>query len=284
MTDHQEEMLALHALRTLSPEEVRLLESESRYDAKMRDTLAEFEETAAEIATLVPEEAPPPELRAELLKQVKLRAKGSSTAVATTFRLLRSPIIAWAAAAAIAVGAASLWTRNQVLGKRINELAMKEAEAQGQVKIARDAEAELKKRLVTTQTQVSDLTTQLRQTNEQFQKVQVAALRTSPNANNRYASSVAAVAWSQEKQEGVLKIEDMPAVQPNKDYQLWVICKQCKHPVNAGVVKVDADGTTTITFKPVHHIAEPLRFALSVEAQGGVPEKSSDGPIIFASK
>jgi anti-sigma-K factor RskA len=286
MTDHQEEMLALHALRTLTPEEVRLLESESRYDPRMREALEEFEETAAEIAWLLPEEAPPAEMRAQLLTEVKARARANVVPLAITFRLLRSPIIAWAAAAAIAVAAVSLWTRNHSLAQRASALAQKDAETQGQIAMARDARQNLEKQLADANTRLSDVSAELKRVNEQFavKKMELAMLRVSANANIRYAAGSAAVVWNQEKQEGILKLEDMPAVQPNKDYQLWVICKQCKHPVNAGVVKVSADGTTTVTFKPVKHIAEPLKFAISVEAQGGVPEKSSEGPIIFASR
>jgi anti-sigma-K factor RskA len=113
--------------------------------------------------------------------------------------------------------------------------------------------------------------------------MELAVLRaTSPNS--RYTEGSAAVVWNQDKQEGILKIENMPGVQATKDYQLWVICKQCNHPVNAGVVKVEADGTTSITFKPTEHIAQALKFAISVEEKGGVAKKSPDGPIILASR
>jgi anti-sigma-K factor RskA len=53
--------------------------------------------------------------------------------------------------------------------------------------------------------------------------------------------------------------------------------------VNAGVVKVSADGTTSITFKPSEHIAQALKFAISLETQGGVADKP-EGPVIFASR
>ena len=282
MTDHQEEMLALHALRTLTPEEVRLLQSESRYDARMRETLEEFEDVAAEIARLVPEEAPPEELRAQLLTRLKVHARGNVTPFSTPFRLLRSPVIAWAAAAVIAVGAVGLWTKNVQLDKRVVALTQSETDAQGQVKAARDAQSDLQKQVADATSKISSLNGELENVKQSFaaSNMKLAMLQSSLA---RYEGTRTAVAWNQEKQEGLLKIENMPEVPVNKDYQLWVICKQCQHPVNAGVVKVTADGTTSITFKPIKHIAEPLKFAISVEAQGGAAETPA-GQIIFASR
>ncbi len=282
MTDHQEEMLALHALRALTPEEVRLLESESRYDPKMREALAEFEEVAAEIARLLPEEAPPEELRSQLLAQIKVRARSGVVPFSAPLRLLRSPIIAWAAAAAIAVGAIGVWNRGRQAEVKSVALTQSEAEARGELRKALEAQTALEKKVADASSKISDLTTEVRRVKESFalSSMEVALLRSSLK---RYEEGAAMVVWNQEKQEGMLKLENMPEVQPNKDYQLWVICKQCQHPVSAGVVKVGADGTTAIPFKPSHHIVQALKFAISIEAQGGVSDKP-EGPVIFASR
>jgi anti-sigma-K factor RskA len=285
MTDHQEEMLALHAMRTLTPEEVRLLESESRYDPRMRETLEEFEETAAEIALLLPEDAPPEEMRSQILAQVKARARGNVVPFSAPLRLLRSPIVAWAAAAVIAFGAFGLWKQNHQLDQRASALAQSEAAAKDYAGKARMEGASLLRKLIDASTKISDLNKQVEDLNSKLgvKNMELAVLRAT-STNSRYAEGSAAVVWDQDKQEGILKIENMPGVQASKDYQLWVVCKQCKHPVSAGVVKVEADGTTSITFKPTEHIAEALKFAISVEEKGGVPVKSDTGPIILASR
>lgn len=282
MTDHQEEMLALHAVRALSPEEVRLIESEARYDARMRSTLEEFEDTVADIAHLVPEESPPPEVRSELLAKLKVHARGNASPFSLPFRLLRSPIVAWAAAAAIAVGAVSLWSRVVRVEQDMSALALKEADARGQVRSEQDAKEAIEKQLVEAKAKNASLTTELVRVNKELSvsSMTVALLRSSVP---RFEEAKSSIVWCQEKQEGVLRIEDMPAVQPNKDYQLWVICKECKHPVSAGVIKVSANGTTTITFKPDHHIVQAQKFAISLEATGGVKE-APEGQIIFASR
>ena len=283
MTDRQEELVAMHALRTLSPEEVRLIESEARYDAKMRETLQEFEEAAGEIARLLTPVAPPDDLRAKILAEVKVRARGKGSAVQSSFRLLRSPIIAWAAAAAIALSAAGLWTRNRQLDQRVVALTQSETAAQGEVAKMLAAKSDVERELAAAGTKNADLAAELKKLEEDYalSRMEVAMMRSS---SKKYEETTSLVVWNQEKQEGLLKLENMPSVQNAKDYQLWVICKKCQHPVNAGVVKVAPDGVTTITFKPAHHIEQALKFAISVEAEGGVEEKSPDGPIILASR
>lgn len=283
MTDRQEEMIALHALSTLTPEEVRLLESEARYDARLREALAEFQDSAAEIARLLPEEAPPEEARAELLAALKIHARGQGGGFASPFRLLRSPLVAWAAAAAVAVVAAGLWASRRQLDQRVLALTQSETAAQGEVAEARAAKAGLEKQVADANAKASGLEVELDRVKQSFKlaSMEVACLR---SGLKRYEEGLATVVWDQEKQEGLLKLEHMPSAQANKDYQLWVICKECQHPVSAGVVKVGADGVTTLTFKPSHRIAKALKFAISVEDQGGVPEKSADGPIILASR
>lgn len=283
MTDRQEEMLALHALRTLTPEEVRLLESESRYDARLREALGEFEDTAAELARLLPEEAPSAELRTQVLASLKAHARTNVVSFASPLRLLRSPMVAWAAAAAIAIVAVGLWTGRRQLDQRVKALTLSETAAQGDVAKARAAQLESEKQLADASSKASGLALELERVKQSFElsRMEVATMRSSLK---RYEEGTALVVWNQEKQEGLLKLEHMPSVQANKDYQLWVICKECQHPVSAGVIKVGADGVTTITFKPSHRIVKALKFAISVEAQGGVPEKSADGPIILASR
>jgi anti-sigma-K factor RskA len=50
--------------------------------------------------------------------------------------------------------------------------------------------------------------------------------------------------------------------------------------VSAGVIRLDEKGEAKLTFKPAEPVAA-TKFAISVEKQGGVPQKSADGPVIF---
>ena len=75
MNERHEEKLALHALRMLDPHETRILKSELKNDAEMREFLEELEFTAADLALLLPAEKPPLDLRASILSEVKKRRR-----------------------------------------------------------------------------------------------------------------------------------------------------------------------------------------------------------------
>jgi len=94
-------------------------------------------------------------------------------------------------------------------------------------------------------------------------------------------TGVAAVAWDGKRQEGVIKIQNMPAPRPDQDYQLWVIDPSYKLPVNAGVIPFEG-GLMKVAFKPDQPIHSADTFALSLERKGGVPQHQ--GPIVMLGK
>ena len=280
MTDRQQEQIALHALDALTPEEVRLLESEWRYDPRLREEHAELADVAAELARLLPPETPPAEVREQLLATLKRKRRAKVTPISVAMGVVRSPWIAWAAAAVIAVSAAGLWTANRELSNRVTTLVKSEVAAQGEVAEARKQQEQLKSQVAEADGKYSKLLTEAEQLRKGIAvaSMEVAMLRASVK---RYEEGEVLVVWDQSKQEGLIKLAHMPTVQPGKDYQLWVICKQQRAPVNAGVVKVDEKGEATVIFHPVKHIAEVAKFAVSLEKEGGVPEV--EGPVILAS-
>ncbi len=112
--------------------------------------------------------------------------------------------------------------------------------------------------------------------------MQIASLQSTVAA---YKQGVAVVVWDSAKQEGVLKLEKMPPLDSNKDYQLWVVDPSKEKPVNAGVVRVDPKGFAKVQFKPTTDIQKADKFALSVEKKvedpSGVPVGA--GPIVLIS-
>jgi anti-sigma-K factor RskA len=68
-------------------------------------------------------------------------------------------------------------------------------------------------------------------------------------------------------------------VEAGKDYQLWVVDPKSPEPVSAGVVKVDDKGSAKTSFKPVASVSSAAKFAISVEAKGGVEKKA--GPVVM---
>lgn len=99
-------------------------------------------------------------------------------------------------------------------------------------------------------------------------------LKNSPQA-------VAVSLWRQERQEGLLVVENMPALPPGRDYQLWVIDPNQKIPVSAGVFKVDAEGKVRLEFKPAHNVQSAYKFAVTVEKEGGAMVPTLDQMVVI---
>jgi anti-sigma-K factor RskA len=93
------------------------------------------------------------------------------------------------------------------------------------------------------------------------------------------ANAKATVAWQPGRQSGVIRISNLPAPEPGKDYQLWAVDAEHKDPISAGVVRVDKNGVAQIRFKPVEKAEHVKAFAISLEREGGVPKK--EGPILL---
>ena len=93
------------------------------------------------------------------------------------------------------------------------------------------------------------------------------------------AEAKATVAWQPGRQSGVIRISNLPAPEPGKDYQLWAVDAEHKDPISAGVVRVDKNGVAQIRFKPVEKAEHVKAFAISLEREGGVPKK--EGPILL---
>jgi len=94
------------------------------------------------------------------------------------------------------------------------------------------------------------------------------------------ADAKATVAWQPGRQSGVIRITNLPAPEPGRDYQLWAVDAAHKDPVSAGIIRVDKNGVAQIRFKPVDVAQEVKAFAISLEREGGAPKK--EGPILLA--
>ena len=93
------------------------------------------------------------------------------------------------------------------------------------------------------------------------------------------AKAEAIVAWDGSRQIGTIKINNLPAAGPGKDYQLWAVDAAHKDPISAGVIRVQQDGSAQIEFKPTDTAQDVRAFAISLETEGGVPKK--EGPILL---
>jgi len=67
---------------------------------------------------------------------------------------------------------------------------------------------------------------------------------------------------------------DLPALAPDKTYQLWII--HAGKPVSAGVFEVDQRGHATLRVEALGEIAETDVWAVTVEPRGGVPQPTGE--------
>jgi anti-sigma-K factor RskA len=92
--------------------------------------------------------------------------------------------------------------------------------------------------------------------------------------------ALAVAVWNPKTQQGVLRVEKLPALASDKDYQLWLIDPAYPAPVDGGVFTVDpATGHAQVNFKPNQQVNNAAKFAISLERKGGVPK--AEGPILL---
>lgn len=89
------------------------------------------------------------------------------------------------------------------------------------------------------------------------------------------------VVWSQSKQQGYLRLANMPVNDPARvQYQLWIVDpdRDSKHPVDGGVFNVSSTGEVVIPIQAKLQIRSPRAFAITAEQPGGVVV--SAGPLL----
>jgi len=246
--EHRQDLAAEYAVDALDPESARAFEAMLATDPELKALADDLREAAAMLAYDAPRHLPPPELRERVLAGIRAEAEASVPAPA-----LASPVAAprsggsnllpWALAAGFAVTTASLWMERDALQKEATDLKREAFELRNGNALA---------------------------------KVQIATLS---SKLDEYAKTSAVIVWDPAKQQGVLKLANLPRPAAGKDYQLWVIDSKYPQPVDGGVVPVNDSGIAQVSFTPKQPIRKANKFAISVEPMGGVPEPT--GTIVF---
>ena len=251
-TDHpQEEQAIAYSLGLMDEAERSSFEQALQTDSALRALVDELQSTAAAMAYDSTQHVPPPDVQDALLNSIRHmeQEKPRTAAPQIIAPTSKQRSVSWLGWAAALVGVASIYTWKQAESERL----LSENRA-------------LKQEL-----------SRLSSANNTAQ-LQIANLKSTVA---EYQQGVAVVVWNSEKQEGVLRLERMPPVAVGKDYQLWVVDPKHDTPVNAGIVRVDAQGFAKVEFKPTLDISEAKNFAISVETEGGVPK--NEGPIVLLS-
>jgi hypothetical protein len=93
------------------------------------------------------------------------------------------------------------------------------------------------------------------------------------------------VVWSPSKQEGYMRFTGLAANDPTKiQYQLWIFDKDRddKYPVDGGVFDVGPDGEVIVKISPKLRVNEPVLFAVTIEAPGGVVVSKRERIVVTA--
>ncbi|MBC8039597.1 MAG: anti-sigma factor, partial [Opitutaceae bacterium] len=234
--ERHEELAALYALDLLEGAELTAFEAALAHDAELRRLVASLRETSAALALAAPSvPAPSANLRARILNSAVPHAPSPGDVI--PFKL--PAWFGWAAAAcflfaALFFAGKSFNVRGQLQLALVSEQAAR-IEA-GTLKNLLEAERLLSRgqldRLVATETLVADLRRQ-----SDIARLKIASLK-SLAGNSPEARAVAV--WNPDSQEGVLVVSKLPALDADKDYQLWVVDPQYPIPVDGGVFTVDA--------------------------------------------
>jgi len=109
----------------------------------------------------------------------------------------------------------------------------------------------------------------------------VVTLPWAPPTAPGYEGVTGDVVWSQSKQQGYLRLANMPVNDPSRvQYQLWIVDpgRDSKHPVDGGVFNVSSTGEVIIPIQAKLQIRAPKAFAITAEQPGGVVV--SAGPLL----
>ena len=291
ISESQEEQACLYVFGLLPESEATAFEAEISRSTELSELVASLNNASLALARSAPQAELPPELRRRLMESVSAPSGNViPLRVDNRFRF-----IPWAAAACLAgllywqsenanqqktvlqktvanrdaeltISSEKLSSLEAATAETLRQLAEKERQLAGQLAAAEVAKADLLARLAALEQKDFLAQTQI--------AVMNSLLKDRPQA-------VAVSLWNQERQNGVLVVENLPVLEEGKDYQLWVLDRSIAAPVSAGVFKVDAGGRVRITFRPNQAIATAGKFAVTKENEGGVLSPTMDQMVVI---
>ena len=242
---------------------------------------------------------PPAALRARVLASVAPPAN----VIQPPLSLFRT-FLPWAVAACFALSAAWLGqlyvtSRSEAAllesRRSVAELALKSTQQQLEAEriLTRRRLADTEQQIASASQQLADARTQLGSHQQRIAALTEQLKREGDLANLKIAAlasklnnspdALAIAVWDPAKQQGVLKVEKLPALAADKDYQLWIVDPQYPNPVDGGVFRVDpVTGEQRVQFKGNQAVREIAAFAVTLERKGGVPK--AEGPFVLLGK
>jgi anti-sigma-K factor RskA len=242
MSVHEQfaEDLALYALGTLAGEERAQLEQHLATCPACKLELDQLRGDGALLALSVSGAKPPQRTRQRLLDAVAKEPRVPKVVQAASRRLWWG-WLGWAATAAVVVFAAALWKENVALKQTLASASQQAAESSRQLEDLRRIAAPILE--------------------PDAQVVTVVALKALPQPGGK-------AFYLRSQNSLVFLATNMPALPPQKAYELWLIPVQGA-PIAAGVFKPDAHGRGSVINPPLPAGAEAKTFAITVENESG---------------
>lgn len=256
-----EEAAALYVFHLLEGDEARAFADRLHADPELRRYVEGLEATVAQLSHAATPQALPYGLEDRILQEIR-----GTAALAPVVPRNWAAWSGWAIAACLAVGC--IWLNHDRSEARAGRL-----QAQSDLTDAQQGLAQAQAEVARTHHELV-----ASQQRDALARVQIATL-SSKLAQAQNASAV--VVWDEDRQRGILKVTRMPKPASGKDYELWVIDPQYPQPVSAGVFQVEKPELTRVSFQAARPIGAAQKFAVSLEAKGGVPEVK--GPIVMIS-
>jgi len=239
MSGHEQfaEDLALLALGSLHSDERVALQKHLEGCASCRLELERLRGDMALLNLSAAGPAPPQRAKDRLLKAVAREPRANATAQRRPLRWL----VPWFAAAAFILLAVFFWRQSDTLSQRVAELQNESAQQLAQLEKARRVVATL--------------------TSEDALRVTLVAAQAPPQPQGK-------AIYSRDRSSLIFLASDMPALPPQKTYELWLI-PATGSPIPAGVFKPDARGSATVIEPPLPAGVPAKAFAITVEPEQG---------------
>jgi anti-sigma-K factor RskA len=251
MSVHEQfaEDLALYALSALEGKDRAILENHLATCSECRLELEQLRGDGALLALSTIGPKPPARARQKLLDAVGKESVPTSRA--QNAREMGHPshapqrswwgALGWAATAAVIVFAASLWKENTALKQTVASANSQAIQSARELDDLRKIAAPL--------------------IAPEAQHITLVAMKTPPQPQGK-------AFYLRNRSSLVFMANNMPALPPQKAYELWLIPMQGA-PVPAGMFKPDAHGSATVVNPPLPSGMEAKAFAITVENEAG---------------
>jgi anti-sigma-K factor RskA len=258
MSEHERyaEDLALYALDALRGEDRTRVDEHLAACAACRRELEQLRGDTALLALSTTGPRPPQRARQRLLDAVareaasaaspptlsqSTRKDGAPSFVETPARRSWWGVLGWAAAAAVVIFAMSLWRENSVLRETLAAAGSQAAKSAREMEELRKIAAPILE--------------------PEAQRVTLVAAKAPPQPQGK-------VFYLRNRSSLVLLANNLPALPPQKAYELWLI-PTSGNPIPAGVFKPDAHGSASVVNPPLPAGTEAKAFAITVENEAG---------------